>query len=61
MNAYDNAGGAGALKYVAFEKPSSDYGNAGTVYSAATLLSANASAVSRSDLVRLASSTDGDS
>ena len=33
VNAYDNAGGSGTLKYVVFEKPSSDYSNAGTVYS----------------------------
>ena len=33
VNAYDNAGGSGTMKYVAFEKPSSDYSNAGTVYS----------------------------
>ena len=32
-NAYDKAGGSGTMKYVAFEKPSSDYSNAGTVYS----------------------------
>ena len=32
-NAYDNAGGSGTMKYVVFEKPSSDYSNAGTVYS----------------------------
>ena len=33
VNAYDNAGGSGTMKYVVFEKPSSDYSNAGTVYS----------------------------
>ena len=33
VNAYDKAGGSGTLKYVVFEKPSSDYSNAGTVYS----------------------------
>ena len=33
VNAYDNAGGSGTLKYVVFEKPSPDYSNAGTVYS----------------------------
>ena len=33
VNAYDNAGGSGTLKYVVFEKPSSDYSNAGTIYS----------------------------
>ena len=33
VNAYDNAGGSGTMKYVAFEKPSSDYSDAGTVYS----------------------------
>ena len=32
-NAYDKAGGSGTMKYVVFEKPSSDYSNAGTVYS----------------------------
>ena len=32
-NAYDKAGGSGTMKYVAFEKPSSDYSDAGTVYS----------------------------
>ena len=32
-NAYDKAGGSGTMKYVTFEKPSSDYSNAGTVYS----------------------------
>ena len=32
-NAYDKAGGSGKMKYVVFEKPSSDYSNAGTVYS----------------------------
>ena len=33
VNAYDNAGGSGTMKYVVFEKPSSDYSDAGTVYS----------------------------
>ena len=33
VNAYDNACGSGTMKYVVFEKPSSDYSNAGTVYS----------------------------
>ena len=33
VNAYDKAGGSGTMKYVVFEKPSSDYSNAGTVYS----------------------------
>ena len=33
VNAYDNAGGSGTMKYVVIEKPSSDYSNAGTVYS----------------------------
>ena len=33
VNAYNNAGGSGTMKYVVFEKPSSDYSNAGTVYS----------------------------
>lgn len=33
VNAYDNAGGSGTMKYVVFEKPSSDYSNAGTLYS----------------------------
>ena len=33
VNAYDNAGGSGTMKYVVFEMPSSDYSNAGTVYS----------------------------
>ena len=33
VNAYDNAGGSGTMKYVAFEKPSSDYSDAGTIYS----------------------------
>ena len=33
VNADDNAGGSGTMKYVVFEKPSSDYSNAGTVYS----------------------------
>ena len=33
VNAYDNAGGSGTMKYVVFERPSSDYSNAGTVYS----------------------------
>ena len=33
VNAYDNASGSGTMKYVVFEKPSSDYSNAGTVYS----------------------------
>ena len=33
VNAYDKAGGSSTLKYVVFEKPSSDYSNAGTVYS----------------------------
>ena len=33
VNAYDNAGGSGTMKYVVFEKPSSDYSNAGSVYS----------------------------
>ena len=33
VNAYDNAGGSGTMKYVVFEKPSSDYSSAGTVYS----------------------------
>ena len=33
VNAYDNAGGSGTMKCVVFEKPSSDYSNAGTVYS----------------------------
>ena len=33
VNAYDNAGGSGTMKYVVFEKPSSDYSNACTVYS----------------------------
>ena len=33
VNAYDNAGGSGTMKYVVFEKPSSDYSNDGTVYS----------------------------
>ena len=33
VNAYDNAGGSGTMKYVVFEKSSSDYSNAGTVYS----------------------------
>ena len=33
VNAYDNAGGSGTMKYVVFEKPSFDYSNAGTVYS----------------------------
>ena len=32
-NAYDKAGGSGTMKYVAFEKPSSDYSDAGTIYS----------------------------
>ena len=32
-NVYDKAGGSGTMKYVVFEKPSSDYSNAGTVYS----------------------------
>ena len=32
-NAYDNAGGSGTMKYVVFEKPSSDYSDAGTIYS----------------------------
>ena len=32
-NAYDKAGGSGTMKYVVFEKPSSDYSKAGTVYS----------------------------
>ena len=33
VNAYDNAGGSGTMKYVVFEKPSSDYSDAGTIYS----------------------------
>ena len=33
VNAYDNAGGSGTMKYVTFEKPSSDYSDAGTIYS----------------------------
>ena len=32
-NAYDKAGGSGTMKYVVFEKPSSDYSDAGTIYS----------------------------
>ena len=32
-NAYDKAGGSGTMKYVAFEKPSSDYSDVGTIYS----------------------------
>ena len=32
-NAYDKAGGSGTMKYVTFEKPSSDYSDAGTIYS----------------------------
>ena len=32
-NAYDKAGGSGTMKYVAFENPSSDYSDAGTIYS----------------------------
>ena len=32
-NDYDKAGGSGTMKYVAFEKPSSDYSDAGTIYS----------------------------
>ena len=32
-NAYDKAGGSGTMEYVAFEKPSSDYSDAGTIYS----------------------------
>ena len=32
-NAYDKAGGSGTMKYVAFEKPSSDYSDAGTIHS----------------------------
>ena len=33
VNAYDKAGGSGTMKYVVFEKPSSDYSDAGTIYS----------------------------
>lgn len=33
VNAYDKAGGSGTMKYVTFEKPSSDYSDAGTIYS----------------------------
>ena len=33
VNAYDNAGGSGTMKYVVFEKPSTDYTYAGTLYS----------------------------
>ena len=33
VNAYDKAGGSGTMKYVAFENPSSDYSDAGTIYS----------------------------
>ena len=37
VNAYDNAGGSGTMKYVVFEKPSSDYSNAGTVFTRSEL------------------------
>ena len=48
VNAYDNAGGSGTMKYVVFEKPSSDYSNAGTVY--ARYGKRNATSFTRSEL-----------
>ena len=48
VNAYDNAGGSGTMKYVVFEKPSSDYSNAGTVYS--RYGNRNATSFTRSEL-----------
>ena len=48
-NAYDKAGGSGTMKYVTFEKPSSDYSDAGTIYS--RYGKRNATSFTRSELV----------